>query len=61
MTMHAHHDPRRRRLLHGMAMGGAALALQPLWALASPGQPTVLAGTDVDLRDADDGTRAEVG
>jgi len=50
MTMHAHPDPARRRLLHGMAMGGAALALQPLWALASPGQPTVLAGTEFDLR-----------
>lgn len=47
--MPAQHDPTRRRLLHGMALGGAAVALQPLWALASPGQPTVLAGTDVDL------------
>ena len=30
--------------------GSAALALKPLWALASPRQPTVLAGTDFDLR-----------
>ena len=44
------HDAQRRRLLRGLTLGGAALALQPLWALASPGQPTVLAGTDFDLR-----------
>ncbi|HEY1070050.1 MAG TPA: copper resistance system multicopper oxidase [Thermomonas sp.] len=43
------HDADRRRLLRGMALGATALGLRPLWALASPGQPTVLAGTDFDL------------
>ena len=50
MSLPGHHDPFRRYLLQGMALGGAALALKPLWALASPGQPTVLAGTAFDLR-----------
>lgn len=43
------HDADRRRLLRGMALGATALGLRPLWALASPGQPTVLAGNAFDL------------
>ena len=50
MNLPSHHDHYRRRMLQGMALSGAALALKPLWALASPGQPTVLAGTEFDLR-----------
>lgn len=42
-------DADRRRLLRGMALGATALGLRPLWALASPGQPTVLAGNAFDL------------
>jgi len=42
-------DADRRRLLQGMALGAAALGLRPLWALAAPGQPNVLTGTDFDL------------
>src|SRR5690606_38252484 len=46
--MGATHNSDRRRLLRGMAMGGATLGLglwqRPLWALAAPDQPTVLRG-----------------
>lgn len=51
--MGAPHDSDRRRLLRGMAMGGATLGLglwqRPLWALAAPDQPTVLRGNAFDL------------
>ena len=47
-------DATRRRLLRGMAIGGAAAGLglwgEPVWALATPNQAGVLAGTDFDLR-----------
>ncbi len=43
-------DRTRRRLLQGAALGAGALALRPLWALASPDQPGVLAGNAFDLR-----------
>ena len=43
----------RRKLLRGMALGGAAAGLglwrAPAWALATPTQPGVLAGNDFDL------------
>lgn len=43
----------RRSLLKGLAAGSAFAGLglwrQPVWALTSPGQPTVLAGTEFDL------------
>jgi CopA family copper-resistance protein len=51
--MGATHNSDRRRLLRGMAMGGATLGLglwqRPLWALAAPDQPTVLRGDAFDL------------
>lgn len=43
-------DPDRRRLLRGLTFGTAALGLRPAWALASPDQPTVLAGSHFDLQ-----------
>ena len=41
----------RRRFVQGLATGGALAGLWPkqLWALKSPGHPTVLAGTDFRL------------
>ena len=43
----------RRRFVQGLAAGGAVAALglwpKPGWALKSPGQPQVLAGTEFDL------------
>ncbi|WP_240125252.1 copper resistance system multicopper oxidase [Thermomonas alba] len=42
-------DHTRRRLLQGAALGAGALALRPLWALASPDQPGVLAGNAFEL------------
>ncbi|GAB3384715.1 copper resistance system multicopper oxidase [Lysobacter fragariae] len=46
-------DSARRRLLRNIAIGGAAAGLglwrAPVWALASEGQATVLAGTEFDL------------
>lgn len=46
-------DPIRRTLLRTMALGGAAAGLglwrEPVWALTSEGQPTVLGGTQFDL------------
>ena len=51
--MERRHDDDRRRLLRGMALGGAALGLglwqRPLWALTAPDQPTVLRGDAFDL------------
>ena len=48
-----HSTSTRRTLLKGLAAGGAFAGLglwrQPVWALTSPGQPTVLAGTEFDL------------
>ena len=48
-----HSTPSRRTVIKGMAAGGAlagfGLWRQPVWALTSPGQPTVLAGTEFDL------------
>ncbi|HTO18567.1 MAG TPA: copper resistance system multicopper oxidase [Pseudomonas sp.] len=48
-----HSTPSRRTLLKGLAAGGAFAGLglwrPPVWALTSPGQPTVLAGTEFDL------------
>ena len=47
-------DATRRRLLRGMDISGAAAGLGlwggPVWALATPNQAGVLAGTDFDLR-----------
>ncbi|MGB3463501.1 MAG: copper resistance system multicopper oxidase [Rhodanobacter lindaniclasticus] len=47
-------DLSRRRFVQGLALGGAAAGLGLLrpanaWALTSPGQPTVLSGTDFAL------------
>ena len=47
-------DPSRRRFVQGIALGGAVAGfglLRPsnVWALNSPGQPTVLSGTDFAL------------
>jgi CopA family copper-resistance protein len=46
-------QPSRRRFVQGLAAGGAiaSLGLWPKqsWAMKSPGQPTVLAGTDFNL------------
>lgn len=46
-------DPVRRKLLRTIALGGAAAGLgiwrEPVWALTSEGQPTVLSGTQFDL------------
>lgn len=43
----------RRRFVQGLALGSAAAALgawsKPSWALTSPGQPTVLSGTEFAL------------
>lgn len=48
-----HSTSTRRTVLKGLAAGGAFAGLglwrQPVWALTSPGQPTVLAGTEFDL------------
>ena len=58
MSMHdiTEHDDRgitRRSLLRGLALGGAAAGLglwrEPVWALATPKQTGVLAGTDFEL------------
>jgi CopA family copper-resistance protein len=46
-------DPTRRTFVKGLAAAGVLAGLapwrSPLWALAAPGQPGVLAGTDFDL------------
>ncbi len=42
-------DHTRRRLLQGAALGAGALALRPLWALASPDRLSVLAGNAFEL------------
>ena len=46
--------PSRRRFVQGIAAGGAIAGLglwpRPAWAIRSPGQPGVLAGTEFDLR-----------
>ena len=43
----------RRTFVKSLAAGGAVAGLglwqQPVWALTSPGQPTVLSGTEFDL------------
>lgn len=46
--------PSRRRFVQGIALGGLAAGLgvlrpSPSWALTSPGQPSVLSGTDFSL------------
>ncbi|MHB0922262.1 MAG: hypothetical protein B7X31_13180 [Thiomonas sp. 13-66-29] len=47
----------RRRFVHGLASGGAlagaGLLRAPAWALGSPGQPTVLRGTEFHLEIAE--------
>ncbi len=47
------HRPSRRRFVQGLAAGGAIASLglwpKPSWALKSPGNNNVLAGTDFDL------------
>lgn len=49
--MHANQS--RRTFVKSLAAGGAVAGLglwrQPVWALTSPGQPTVLSGTEFDL------------
>ena len=49
--MHANQS--RRTFVKSLAVGGAVAGLglwrQPAWALTSPGQPTVLSGTEFDL------------
>lgn len=44
----------RRRFVQGLAAGGVIAGLgawaKPVWALASPGQATILSGTNFDLR-----------
>ncbi|MDA0425737.1 copper resistance system multicopper oxidase [Stutzerimonas frequens] len=49
--MHANQS--RRTFVKSLAVGGAVAGLglwrQPVWALTSPGQPTVLSGTEFDL------------
>jgi CopA family copper-resistance protein len=46
-------QPSRRRFLQGLAAGGVLAGVgafsKPAWAIKSPGQPTVLAGTEFDL------------
>jgi len=46
-------SPSRRRFIQGLAAGGAVAGLglwpKPVWALKSPGQKNVLAGTEFDL------------
>ncbi|WP_073527158.1 copper resistance system multicopper oxidase [Pseudomonas fluorescens] len=48
-----HSSTSRRTFVKGLAagglLGGLGLWRPPVWALASPGQPTVLAGTEFDL------------
>lgn len=48
-----HSNTTRRTFVKGLAagglLGGLGLWRSPVWALTSPGQPTVLAGTDFDL------------
>jgi len=50
-------DRSRRRFVQGLALGGAAAMLgawnKPSWALRSPGQPTVLSGTEFALEIAE--------
>ena len=45
--------PSRRRFVQGLAVGGAVAGLglwpKPVWAVKSPGNPEVLAGTEFDL------------
>ena len=48
-----HSTPSRRTFVKGLAvgglLGGLGLWRNPVWALTSPGQPTVLAGSEFDL------------
>ena len=48
-----HSNTSRRTFVKGLAaaglLGGAGLWRPPVWALASPGQPGVLAGSDFEL------------
>ena len=48
-----HFTPSRRTFVKGLAagglLGGLGLWRSPVWALTSPGQPTVLAGTEFEL------------
>lgn len=48
-----HSTPSRRTVVKGLAvgglLGGLGLWRSPVWALTSPGQPTVLAGSEFDL------------
>lgn len=48
-----HSTPSRRTVIKGLAvgglLGGLGLWRSPVWALTSPGQPTVLAGSEFDL------------
>ncbi|MBO0493717.1 copper resistance system multicopper oxidase [Pseudomonas sp. Marseille-Q1929] len=48
-----HSTPSRRTFVKGLAvgglLGGLGLWRSPVWALTSPGQPTVLAGSEFDL------------
>ena len=48
-----HSTPSRRTFVKGLAagglLGGFGLWRSPVWALTSPGQPTVLAGSEFDL------------
>lgn len=48
-----HSNISRRTFVKGLAagglLGGLGLWRSPVWALTSPGQPTVLAGTEFDL------------
>lgn len=47
------HEPSRRTFVKGLAaagiLGGLGLWRTPVWAITSPGEPHVLAGTDFDL------------
>lgn len=48
-----HCTPSRRTFVKGLAagglLGGLGLWRSPVWALTSPGQPTVLAGSEFEL------------
>ncbi|MCP2140914.1 UNVERIFIED_ORG: FtsP/CotA-like multicopper oxidase with cupredoxin domain [Pseudomonas poae] len=48
-----HSNTTRRTFVKGLAagglLGGLGLWRSPVWAVTSPGEPTVLAGTEFDL------------
>lgn len=48
-----HSNTSRRTFVKGLAAGGALAGLglwrTPVWAVSSPGEPNVLAGTEFDL------------